>query len=676
MNATTDALDRLEAYRRMLMIRSFEERSLELSTAGLVAGSIHPCLGQEAIPVGAMAGLDSHDRVLSTYRGHGWALASGVPMDALLGELCGREDGVNGGRGGSAHFFAPRWGMLGENSIVGAGVPIGAGVAVAARFRDERRVVVVSIGDGAMSQGSVHEGLVFATSQDLPLVVLIENNAWSEMTRTASLLRIKDLADRATAYGIPGHVVDGSDPIAVRDTIAEAAGAARSGGGPILIEAKTLRLHGHYNRDIEHYRSKDEREADLLNDPLHRLRQELEASGQHSQETLERLEADVGRMIEEATQTVRQMPPADPRTARDHLVAPDATADTTIPGPDTMPAKEMTYNAAVTAALRIELSERDNVLVYGEDVGHAGGIFGATRKLQKDFGPSRVFDTPISESAILGSAVGAAMAGLRPVVEIMWADFMLVALDQLINQAANLRYVSRGELTAPLVVRMQQGATPGSCAQHSQSLEALLAHIPGLKVGLPATPQDAYGMLRAAVADPDPVIVIEARALYQHKDVVDPRAVEDRVGGARVRRDGADLVILTWGTMLPHALTAADQLAAEGVEASVVDLRWLAPIDDETIDRVIRGSRGRVLVAHEANRTGGFGAEIAARVQERHFDQLERPVARVGLPDSRVPAAPALQAALVPDAETILGASRALCGTDRTEAAEQESMPR
>lgn len=658
MRIDAHQLTQADAFRRMSTIRQFEERALELGSAGLIAGSIHLCLGQEAIPVGAMAALHTDDRVLTTYRGHGWAIACGVPLDALLGELCQRADGVNGGRGGSAHFFAPKWGMLGENSIVGAGVPIAAGVALASRSRADGRVVLASIGDGAMNQGSVHEGLVFAAAWRLPLVVLVENNGWAEMTRTSSLLRIDDLAIRAAAYGIEGHVVDGADPLAVHDAVSRAAAAARAGQGPVLLEAKTPRLSGHYNRDIEHYRPKDDQEAARRADPVVRLRRALVESGELTEEHAAEIEHEAAQAVEQATTTVRAMPLPDTATALDHLYAPGHPGEAVAGAP--AGEEEVSYLRAVNAALHTELAERDDVLVYGEDVGFAGGIFGASRSLQKEYGAARVFDTPIAESAILGSAVGAAMEGLRPVVEVMWADFMLVAFDQLVNQAANVRYVSRSELSAPMVVRMQQGATPGSCAQHSQNLEALLAHVPGLRVGLPATPGDAYAMLRAAVADPDPVVIVEARALYPTKGMVDRAAPVQAVGGARVYRDGADVVLVGWGPIVPKMLEAADQLATAGVEVTAVDLRWLNPLDDDTIDRVVRASRGKVLVVHEANVTGGFGAELAARIQERHFDVLTSPVARLGAPDTRIPSAPTLQQALLPDTEAIVQAAKAL----------------
>lgn len=652
-------LPAVDAYRQMATIRAFEERALQLGTEGLIAGSVHLCLGQEAIPVGALAALEDRDRVLSTYRGHGWAIASGVPLDGLLGELCQRAGGINGGRGGSPHFFAPRWGMLGENSIVGAGVPIAAGVALASLRQGTDRVVLTSIGDGAMNQGSVHEGLVFAAARRLPLIVLIESNGWAEMTPSASMVRVDDLVERAAGYGIEGRIVDGSSPGAVQEAVAAAAEIARRGDGPVLLEVKTLRLSGHYNRDLEHYRSKEDRQAAKDGDALTLLRGALVASGDVDADGLAAIDEQVRADIDAATDAVRAMDEPDPATARDHLYAgPDeqATGD----GSDAGAAEELTYLKAVTVALRTEMAERPEVVVYGEDVGIGGGIFGATRGLRDEFGDDRVFDTPIAESAILGSAVGAAMEDVRPVVEIMWHDFLLVALDQLVNQAANVRYVSRGELSAPMVVRTQQGVTPGSCAQHSQSLEALLAHIPGLKVGLPATPQDAYDMLRAAIADPDPVVIIESRALYQAKGPVRQGGAPQPTAGARVRREGGDVVILTWGAIVPQVLQAAEALEADGIAATVVDLRWLSPLDDATIARVVHGSAGRILIVHDANVSGGFGAEVAARVQDRHFDDLDAPVARLGAADTRVPSAPALQRALLPDVDGIVRAATAL----------------
>ncbi len=650
-------MNQLQLFDAMARIRRFEERALTLAAEGAVAGSVHVCAGQEAIPVGALEALTDADRVLATYRGHGWALACGVPAVALLGEICQKSGGINGGRAGSPLLCAPGHGFLGENSIVGAGVPIAAGVAIAAQ-RIGDGVAVVSIGDGAMNQGAVHEALAFAAARSLPLIVICENNGWAEMTPARAMIR-GSLVDRAAAYGIVAREVDGNDPEAVRDAVAEARATAVAGNGPVFLECRTVRLLGHYNRDIEHYRTSDDREDAQAREPLVRLRATLVADGTATDEELDARLAAITADLDDVAAAVVAMSAPTP----DDAVAVTAPATDVAPPPATdRKMVELTYQKAVNAALRDELAMRPEVLVYGEDVAAAGGIFGITRGLQDEFGEDRVFDTPIAEAAILGSAVGAAMRGLRPVVEIMWADFLLVALDQLVNQAANVRYVSGGELTAPLVVRTQQGVTPGSCAQHSQSLEALLAHIPGLKVGLPATPADAYAMLRAAVADPDPCVLLESRAAYQVSGEVALGAGLEAVGGARLRRPGADVAIVTWGPMVAPSLAAAADLAAEGVEAAVLDLRWLRPLDVDAIAAAVRAAGGRVVVVHEANLTGGFGAEIAAHIQEEHFDELDAPVARLGTPDVRMPAAPSLQQAIVPDAAAITARCRALVG--------------
>lgn len=313
---------------------------------------------------------------------------------------------------------------------------------------------------------------------------------------------------------------------------------------------------------------------------------------------------------------------------------------------------QLTYAKAVNHALKRALEEFPESLFFGEDVGKPGGVFGVTKGLWEQFG-SRVIDTPISETAMLGTAVGAAIAGLRPIVEIMWIDFTLVAADQIINQAANVRYVSAGRLSAPLTIRTQQGAMPGSCAQHSQNLEALYAHIPGIRVTVVGTAQDAYSVLLSAIAANDPVLVIESRTLYhgEPQSVIVDGPIEP-IGRARIARSGDTVTILTWGPMLSQALASAEELAAQGIEAEVIDARWISPFDWDVLFASLEKTQ-RLVIVHEANLTGGFGAEVAARANERMFDKLKAPVVRLGAPDIRMPAAPHLQAALIPDAADI-----------------------
>ncbi len=647
-----------EMLARIAFIRAFEAGAWALTQTSppRVMGSMHFCAGQEAVALGAVAGLHEDDQIIATYRGHGWALAAGLDPYSVMAEICQKADGVNGGRAGSPYLMAPDTRFIGENSIVGAGATMACGIALANLAQGNGRVVVVSIGDGAMNQGAVHEALAFAAAKALPVVFVVENNGWSELTATSDMFRVDRLAQRASGYGIPSATIDGTDPMIVRDSIALAAGRARAGSGPSLLECRVPRLWGHYNRDIEHYRSKFDKAEAEARDPLTALRERLFNRGVPA-EDLDRIVALQDRQVEHLVETVMASADPDPAWARSHVTANPTAAGRQ--APTVVETKEMSYIEAVNAALRAELNQEPRTLLYGEDVGKGGGIFGGSRYLQREFGPERVFDTPIAENAILGSAVGAAMAGLKPIVEIMWADFIFVALDQLVNQAANIRYITGGRSSVPMVVRTQQGATPGSCAQHSQSIEAILAHVPGLKVALAATAFDAYALLRSAAADPDPCIVIECRSLYQTKSAVDLTDGAEAVGKARRRRDGTDAVILTWGTMVEPSLAAAKALSAAASDVGVLDLRWLSPLDERAIVEAVTAAGGKVVIVHEAVRTGGFAGEIAMRLREL-LPRMDLKISRVTTPDIRMPSSPVLQKELLPNAETIAAAVRAV----------------
>lgn len=647
-----------EMFAQIAFIRAFEAKAWGLTQVNppRVMGSMHFCAGQEAVALGALAALNDEDQIISTYRGHGWALASGMDPRSVMAEICQKAEGINGGRAGSPYLMAPDTRFIGENSIVGAGTTIACGVALSNIAKKNGRVVVVSIGDGAMNQGAVHEALAFASAKKLPVIFVVENNGWSELTATAEMFRVERLAQRANGYGMPSATINGADPMVVRDSFAVAVERARAGNGPSLLECRVPRLWGHYNRDIEHYRSKADKAEAETRDPLIQLMKRLELSGM-SGEDLERIKSFQEKSVEEMTEAVMLTDDPDPATAGLHVTK--LAERQRRKAAKVLEKKELTFIEAVNAALRAELESDERTLVYGEDVGKGGGIFGGSRNLQKDFGDERVFDTPIAENAILGSAVGAAMSGMKPIVEIMWADFIFVAIDQLINQAANIRYITGGKSSVPLVVRMQQGATPGSCAQHSQCIEAMLAHVPGLKVALAATAHDAYALLRAAAADPDPCIVIEARALYQIKSTVEVSDVIEEVGKARKRRSGKDATIVTWGSMVGPSLAAAEALSAAGTDVGVLDLRWLNPLDDDALLEAVKEANGKVLIVHEAVRTGGFAGEVAMRIREL-APELDAKIARLTTPDTRIPSSPALQAALLPNAGTIEQAVKAL----------------
>ncbi|MCY4188413.1 MAG: hypothetical protein OXD30_08010, partial [Bryobacterales bacterium] len=319
--------------------------------------------------------------------------------------------------------------------------------------------------------------------------------------------------------------------------------------------------------------------------------------------------------------------------------------------------KELTYGEAINEALRRCLEDDPRALLYGEDTAKPGGVFGVTRRLHREFG-DRVFDTPISESAILGSAIGAALVGMRPIVEIMWLDFAMVAFDQLVNQAANVRYVSQGDLTAPITVRTQQGYLPGSCAQHAQNLEAMVAHIPGLRVCVPVSAQDAHDCVLAGHYCDDPVVIIENRGLYRGaKEAVEVKGPVRPIGGSRTLSSGDDITLVSWGPIIREVTAAAGLLDEAGIGATVIEMVWLNPLDMSPILESVSRT-GRVLVVHEANVTGGLGAEISARVAESGV-AVRSPVRRLGLPDVPVPAAPHLMGALLPNAAAIADAAAA-----------------
>jgi 2-oxoisovalerate dehydrogenase E1 component len=634
-----------EMYRRMRLIRRFEERAAVLYRDSQIPGFLHLSIGQEATAVGACWPLDDRDVLTSTHRGHGHCIAKGLDVTAMFAELMGRETGTNRGRGGSMHIADPRLGIFGANGIVAAGLPIAAGAATAAQLRGTGGVVVAFFGDGAVGQGMFHEAVNLAAVWALPVVFLCENNHYAEFSPAADQHRAT-LADRARGYGIGYAHVDGNDVVEVARIMDRLVAGLRAGAGPVLLEAETYRWHGHYEGDPEAYRDAAEVEAWKARDPLTVLARRL-APG-----WVAAVDRDVDEQIEKAVAAAAAAPEPDPATLYHYVTTPrPAVAE-----PPEAAGEIFRTMDAVHDALDAELAGDPDVVVAGIDVGAGGNVFGLTRGLAEKY-PGRVRDTPISESAIVGAAVGAAMAGLRPVVEVMYLDFIGVCLDQIMNQAAKLRFMTGGAVSLPLVIRTQFGAGRSSGSQHSQSLEALLAHIPGLTVVMPSTPADTYGLLRSAIRDPNPVVFIEHRLMYGRKG---PRPQADALvplGRAAVRRAGTDVTLVSYSRMAQHCLTAAEQLATEGISVEVIDLRTIAPLDYETVLGSL-AKTNRLVLAHEAVTPFGVGAELAAAAAREGFWTLDAPVIRVGAEPTPAPYAPSLERAWLPDAERIAAAVR------------------
>lgn len=636
-----------ELYRRVCEIRAFERAASDLYRDRRIPGFVHVSLGQEAAAVGACAPLRRDDMITSTHRGHGHCLAKGMSPVAMFAELFARRGGAVDGLGGSLHIADPDLGILGANGIVGAGLPIAVGAGWAASERDE--VVVAFFGDGAAAQGMFHEAVNLAALWKLPIVFFCENNGFAEFT-PAERGHPVALSVRAAGYGVPYENVDGADVVAVTELMTDVVARVRAGGGPTIVEAAVPRWHGHYEGDQQRYRDQDERAVARAADAVEVAAAHLRARGVANDEISairDAADAVIARAVEEAL----AYPDPEPGTWLAHVEAARTEA-VELPTTD----EDARYIDGIRRALADALDEDETVRIAGIDVAAGGGVFAVTRSLAERY-PERVRDTPISESAIVGIGVGGAMAGLHPVVEIMYLDFIGVAFDGLLNQAAKLHFMTGGRASTSLTVRTQFGAGRSAGSQHSQSLEALLAHVPGLTVVMPSTAADAYGLLRTAIEDPNPVIFIENRLLYATPSPAPASGHRVPIGRAAVRREGGDVTVVSYSRMAVECLAVADELAGEGIDVELIDLRTVAPWDREAVLRSVEKT-SRLVIVHEAVTPFGLGAEIAATIAKDGYWLLDAPIERVGAQFSPAPYAPELEAEWLPSRDDIAEAIR------------------
>ncbi|HIE39676.1 MAG TPA: dehydrogenase [Anaerolineae bacterium] len=593
----------------------------------------------------------------TTHRGHGHMLAKGADLRGMMAEIFGKATGLCKGKGGSMHVTDAAVGALGANGIVGASGLIGAGAGLSAHLQAGDRVAVAFMGDGATNQGMFHEAVNFAAVNRLPVLFVVENNLYGEFTPLERHAAVHRLADRAAAYGIPGVTVDGNDVWAVYQAARQEVERARSGEGPTLLECLTYRWRGHMEGETAQYRDPAEVEAWKKKCPIARLERELVEAGALTPEQVEAIARQARQAVDDALAFARQSPDPAAEALTEDIFAPDPLI-LYQPTPRVTTERQITCSQALWEALAEEMARDDRVFLLGEDVS-TGGYFAVTAGLADEFGPRRVLDTPISEYAIVGGAVGAAMTGMRPVAEILFSDFLTCCMDPLINQAAKLRYMSGGQYALPLVVRTPGGAGLGMAAQHSQSLEPLLTGVPGLIIVAPSTPYDAKGLLKAAIRSHNPVLFFENKLLYTAVGPVPEGEYIVPLGVAEVKREGADVTVVAVGAMVGPALEAAETLAAEGIEVEVVDPRTLVPCDWATIVRSAVKT-GRLVVAEEAALTHGFGAEVVARVTEAAWGTLKAPPRRVAGLDVPIPYNRGLENRAVPDTNRIVEAVRAL----------------
>ena len=667
--AGPSAATAVDVYRTMARIVAADQRICQGLAAGELQFQYYPAGGQEAIPAALAAVLRPDDHSVITYRCIHDIVAKGVPMREIMAEMYGRESGTSKGKGGPMHLSDPQSGLMVTTGIVGAGAPIANGLALAAQMKGTGRVTVCNFGDGAANIGAVHEAFNLAALWKLPVVFVCQNNLYAEYTSFADSTAISSIALRAEGYGMPGERVDGRDPHAVIEAATRAVDRARTGGGPTLLECVAHRLQGHsFGSDEAHMDAALLAEA-RVEAPIRTYRARLLAEGLADETTLVAIETAAHEEIDDAQAFAQSSQAAGP----DELYA-DIFADrgalpeggfpfTPEAEPEAAPGRKMTFGQAINEALDQAL-ENPDVVLLGEDImDPAGGIVKATKGLSTKYGLDRVRGTPISEQAIVGAAIGASLAGMRPVAEIMINDFAMVCMDQIANHAAKLRYMSGGRTSVPITLRMMTAGKVGSFgAQHSQSLEAWFAHIPGLKIVAPSNAYDAKGLMLSCIDDPDPCIFLEAMGCFFTPGQVPQAAYRVPLGKAKIVRPGGDLTILSYSWAMREALGAADTLAEQGIEAEVIDLRSIVPLDMATIE-ASAGRTGRVLIVHAAVEFCGFGAELAARLQERLWGRLKAPVARLGARYTPVPFAQGLESMHFPDAAGVVEKAHALMGS-------------
>jgi 2-oxoisovalerate dehydrogenase E1 component len=657
-SASLDKGTLLQLFQRMLLIRRCEEQLARSHQRGLIHGACHTYVGQEAIAVGVCAHLRPDDTVFSTHRGHGHALAKGVSPAQLIAELYGRATGCSRGRGGSMHLFAPEVGLMGTSGIVAACILQAAGAGYSSKLLNSGKVGVAFFGDGAVNNGAFHEGLNLASIWKLPVLFVCENNQYATEVPFEYAAGNPNVAARAAAYGLPGVQLNGNDVLAIHATAAEAIYRARTGEGPTLLECVTYRTRPHAEGMGDFgYRTREEVEEWKTRCPILNLKQFLLDESLVTQTDLVAIESAVNAEVEEAHRSAEAAPWPEAASAATHVYAEPARIP---PAPPPPPAnRELTYMQATLEALGAEMAANPCIFVLGEGIGKRGGNFRTTAGLFELYGPMRLCDTPISERGFVGLGCGAAMTGTRPVIDFMFADFVLDAVGEIVNQIAKMQYMSDGRLKMSILLRGCIGIGHSAATHHSGNYYPMFAHFPGLRVVVPSTPYDAKGLMHHALRSDDPVLFLEHRELLSLKGSVPEQPYEIPFGQAAVVRQGKDVTVVALGLMVQRALQVCERLAGESVSVELIDPRTVAPLDVDTIARSVART-GRLLIVDEAFAPYGIGAEVAAQISDRAFDDLDAPIRRLNGAHTPTPYSPTLESAVVPNVDTITQAVRDL----------------
>ena len=661
--AGLERTDLLDAYRNMRVARGLDNKMLTMLKQGKSYFHIGTS-GHEAIQTALGFNLKpGYDWSYPYYRDMTYCLALGMdPRDTLLQFLSRRDDPSSGGKQMPQHFGDSELRIVSQSSPTGTQFLQAVGCAMGNVKMGTDEVVMVSAGDGTTSQGDFHEALNSAGRENLPVIFLIEDNHYA-ISVPIDQQSAGPVHEMIAGYqNFERYRIDGTDYIESFQTAKKAVDRARKGRGPSVIVADVIRLLPHSSSDDhKKYKTEEQLEEERRRDPLPKFRDLLINEGVSDESTLDQIETEVKEEIDEAADWALDQPFPDPETATDHIFAMDYE-----PPPFREPPEEgekIMMVDAVNHALHEEMEYDEKVLVFGQDVeDEKGGVFTATKGLSGTFGRDRCFNSPLAESTIIGTAIGLACRGFKPVAEIQFGDYIWTGMMQIRNELVTMRYRSNNTWEAPAVIRVPVGGYIHGGLYHSQSIDGIFAHIPGLRVVFPSNAADAKGLLKTAIRHPDPVLFLEQKGMYRQQFSSAPEPDKEYLlpfGHARIVRQGTDITVITWGSLVQRSFEAAKELEDEGISAEIIDLRTLNPLDTETVFNSVNKTN-KALVAHEDHLTGGFGGEIASRIADECFMDLDGPVRRIGAKDCHIPYNWDMEAEILPNKEKVLEAIRDL----------------
>ncbi|MBO6496061.1 MAG: dehydrogenase E1 component subunit alpha/beta [Roseivirga sp.] len=632
----------LHLYKELITPRLIEEKMLILLRQGKISKWFSG-IGQEAVSVGAVQALEADEYILPMHRNLGVFTGRNIPLNRLFAQFQGKLSGFTKGRDRSFHFGSKEHHIVGMISHLGPQMALADGIALANTLKQEQKATLVFTGDGASSEGDFHEALNVAAVWNLPVIFVIENNGYGLSTPSHEQFKFNSFLDKGPAYGIEAVQVDGNNILEVHRTISKLVKEVRKNPKPVIVEALTFRMRGHEEASGTKYVPKELMEHWAKKDPVENYEQYLLKNGVLTEQLIEEYKAEIKADIDKGLETAyaESLPEFKLETEVGDMFQP---FEQEVKTPDSESKSEKRFVDAISDGLKQSLERYDNLVVMGQDIGDYGGVFKITEGFIEKFGRERIRNTPLCESAIIGTGLGLCINGYKAVVEMQFADFVTCGFNQIVNNLAKIHY--RWNQNADVVVRMPTGAGVGAGPFHSQSNEAWFFHTPGLKIVYPSNPYDAKGLLNAAIEEPNPYMFFEHKALYRSlsQEIPDDYYTIE-VGKAAIAQEGEDVSIITYGMGVHWAKALSEELRDISIE--IIDLRTLSPWDSETVANSVKKTN-KALVLHEDTMIGGIGAEISAWISEHLFEHLDAPVARIASLDTPVPFTKTLEENFLP----------------------------